>query len=362
MTPRRQRWTSLLVAGAKLIMFALLCWFIYHTFVSGNQQLGAHSWHIEPAWLLLSGALFLLGLLPTALFWHQVLVRAAQPTGFGEAIRAHYISQLGKYVPGKWMVILMRRAALANPAVENTVVAASIFYETFTMLAVGAAYSALVLTIWHPDQRLMIALAVGSALLLGVPTIPAVFQWLMIVLRVGKLNPTAAAKIGRIGWRVIFVGWVTISLGWLLQGMSLWATLRGIGATSGGPLDNLSLNTTAAALAVVAGFLSQIPGGLGMREWVSAELVEPQFGTAVAIVSAIIFRLVQLVSEVVISIILYTAGSLWLRRPAAPTEQQWAVPDTGECLCPRHASLNSRLCGAERAQLAGETLIGDRAS
>ena len=39
------------------------------------------------------------------------------------------------------MVILLRRVLLRGPRVENTVVAASVFFETFTTLAVGAAVS-----------------------------------------------------------------------------------------------------------------------------------------------------------------------------------------------------------------------------
>ena len=41
-----------------------------------------------------------------------MLRETGQKVQFGEAVRAFYISQLGKYVPGKWMVILLRRVLL----------------------------------------------------------------------------------------------------------------------------------------------------------------------------------------------------------------------------------------------------------
>jgi hypothetical protein len=224
---------------------------------------------------------------------------------------------LGKYVPGKWMVILLRRTLLQSRAVETTVVAASVFFETLTMLAVGAAMSALVLLIWHRDEMILIAMAVASTLLLGVPTIPPIFRWLIHVLRVGKLNPTAGDKFILVGWRTILVGCAGISLGWFVQGMALWATLQALGVAEGGPFHLLSLHTTSVALGVVAGFLSQIPGGLVMREWVSGELMEPQYGAAMGMISAVIFRLVLLVSEIAISIILYAVGWRRLREPAS---------------------------------------------
>ena len=311
MSTERRHWIRWLIALAKVALFAILCWAIYYAFVSGNETLSAHTWHVEPEWLVVSGVLYLLGVLPSAVFWHSVLVHAGQEVRLFPAVRAYYISQLGKYVPGKWMVIVLRRALVEGPKVENTVVAASVFFETFTMLAVGAAISAVVLLIGHHEQLLLIAAAVGSTALLGVPTIPVVFRWLVRILGVDKLNPTAGAKIASVPARTIVIGWITISCGWLLQGMSFWATLRAMGEAAGGPFVDLTLHTAAVALGIVAGFISQIPGGLGMREWVSAELIEPQYGRSVAIVSAVLFRLVLLVSELGISAILYLAA--WRR-------------------------------------------------
>jgi uncharacterized membrane protein YbhN (UPF0104 family) len=309
----KKRWTRHLITALKLGVFALLCWAIYHALTTGSAQLNEHVWHVEPWWLVASGALYLAGMLPPALFWHRVLVQTGQPAGMMESVRAYYISQLGKYVPGKWMVILLRRVLLRDPKVEHTVVAASVFFETFTFLAVGAALSTVLLLIWHTSQTLLIAEALGSLVLLGVPTIPFVFEFLLRKLGVTRLNPTAGKKFRRITWGNLIAGWGSISIGWLLQGASLWATLRGLGATNSGPLQDLPLDTAAVALSIVAGFLSQIPGGLAVREWVSAQLIEPTYGESMAIVSAIIYRLVLVVSELSISIILYVVG--WRRMP-----------------------------------------------
>jgi uncharacterized membrane protein YbhN (UPF0104 family) len=314
--PNRARWTRWAIGTVKLALCGLLCWFIYATFASGNEKLGELVWHVQPEWLVLSGVLYLVGLFPAAVFWHIVLDRTGQDARLGESLRAYYISQLGKYVPGKWMVILLRRALLTSTSAETTVVAASVFFETLTMLAVGAAIAAIELVIWHHDQVLLIATAIGSTLLLGIPTIPSVFEWLIRVLRVGKLNPTAGARFRQIDWRTLVLSWGAIAIGWVVQGLALWAVLRGLDATSAGPLDDLSLHTTAVSLGVVAGFISQIPGGLVMREWVSGELMSPVYGVQVGLVSAIIFRLVLLVSELVISIILYGAGLRRLRKPS----------------------------------------------
>ena len=322
MADQSRKWTRWLIPVAKLALLAVLAWGIYRAFIEGNATLGAHSWHADKTWLVLSGVLYLLGTLPGAVFWHRVLLRVGQNVSLASALRAYYISQLGKYVPGKWMVILLRRVLLHKGSTETMVVAASVFFETFTMLSVGSAVSAIVLIIWHPQQLLLIAAAVGATLLLGIPTVPSCFQWIMGVLRVGKLNPTAAQRFAHIGWRTMIVGWLMIAVGWLAQGASLWAVLRGMGATAESVWHELSLHTTAVAMGIVAGFISQIPGGLLVREWVSGELLEPVYGPSVALVSTVILRLVLLVSEVAISIIVYLAGWRPLGRNAADTESK----------------------------------------
>jgi uncharacterized membrane protein YbhN (UPF0104 family) len=63
--------------------------------------------------------------------------------------------------------------------------------------------------------------------------------------------------------------------------------------------------TVAVSLAVVAGFLSLLPGGLGVRELVLDELMIVPFGAMVALVSAVLLRLVWLLAELLVSGILY---------------------------------------------------------
>ena len=159
---------------------------------------------------------------------------------------------------------------------------------------------------------LLIAAAVGAVLLMGLPTVPAVFP--MVAARAGRRQ---AESDGR---RQVQPDRLAHDGHWLGRDLDRLALARhepvGHAARDGrgrpaARLYELSLHTTAVALGVVAGFVSQIPGGLVVREWVSGELLEPVYGPSVALVSTIIFRLVLLVSELVISIILYAAG--WRR-------------------------------------------------
>jgi uncharacterized membrane protein YbhN (UPF0104 family) len=83
------------------------------------------------------------------------------------------------------------------------------------------------------------------------------------------------------------------------------------------PLSDLPLLTACLALAIVAGFVSFIPGGLGVRELVTIPLLGVALGyePTTALVSAVLLRLCWLLSEVFVLIILYVVTRLTLSRP-----------------------------------------------
>ena len=103
----------------------------------------------------------------------------------------------------------------------------------------------------------------------------------------------------------MLIGWLLTAIGWVVAGLSFWAVLRSLGAADANPIGQLHLYTAGVTLATVAGFVSFVPGGAVVREAVLAELMVPLLGDAVALVSAILLRLVWLVAELVISGILY---------------------------------------------------------
>src|SRR5262245_4040227 len=58
---------------------------------------------LQPRWPWLRAAVgfYILGLGCSALFWHVLLTALGQRPTLGATLRAYYIGQLGRYVPGK---------------------------------------------------------------------------------------------------------------------------------------------------------------------------------------------------------------------------------------------------------------------
>jgi uncharacterized membrane protein YbhN (UPF0104 family) len=212
-------------------------------------------------------------------------------------------------VPGKALVVILRTGLIRSQRVDTGVAAASVFYETLTMMAVGALVACVIIAVSAREHVTFMLLALGLAAAAGLPTVPPVFRFLVHKLRVGKISPTAVERLAQLNYGLLAAGWLVMAGGWVLIGLSLWAILVAGGFTDPrNILDEMAICTAATALAFVAGFLSLLPGGVGIREAVLMELLEPRFGSAGALVAAIVARLVWLVSEALISGILYLVG------------------------------------------------------
>jgi hypothetical protein len=261
-------------------------------------------------------------------FWYFALRRLGQDAGFGEAIRAYYVGHLGKYVPGKAMVVVLRTGMIAGNRVHAGIAAASVFLETLTWLAVGsfwaAAYLAISLSLLR-GQHLAFWGAIGLMVLAGLPTFPPVFKRLARLAGIGRSDPVVAEKVNRLDYRVLLLGWLGMGIGWTIMGLSYWATLRGMGVPGADVLQELPRFTASVALATVMGFMVLlVPGGLVVREAALVGLILPYLTDVVAEpelvawISVALFRVVSVVSEVLISGILYVGGMRWRRASPPP--------------------------------------------
>ena len=106
-------------------------------------------------WLAASGGLYLLGTLFSGIFWHRVLRALGQNVGFWTALRAYYIGHLGKYVPGKAMVVILRAGLIRGQGVDTSLAVVSVFFETLTMMSVGALLAAAIVAVWFRGQTLL---------------------------------------------------------------------------------------------------------------------------------------------------------------------------------------------------------------
>lgn len=308
---RLRYWLLLLL---KLAIFALVAWFVRGTLIAAWEQLGRHPLRLEPLWLLGAGGVYLLGLAPAALFWYYALRVMGQKPGIWDTLRAYYVGHLGKYVPGKALVVIIRVGMVGGEKVHMGVAAASVFVETLTMMAVGAFIAALIVAMALGEEVMLFWGAVGLMLLAVLPTLPPVFRPIAKA-AVGRNDPAVAARLRNLRYRTLAVGWLCMAPVWAAVGVSLWCVLRAMGIERFSPWDDLPTLTATAALATVAGFLSLIPGGLGVRDLLLIHLLAHPglfaLGQVEAAVGGALLRIVWVLSETLISAILYGTAFLY---------------------------------------------------
>jgi uncharacterized membrane protein YbhN (UPF0104 family) len=334
-----------ILVGVKLVVLLVVGYFLVKAVRDAQDELSRHDFSIfsvRPVWLLASAIFYLIGMLPMGIYWHRLLVSMGQRPRLADTLRAFYAGHLGKYVPGKAMVVLIRAGMLRGERVNATVTAVSVFAETLTMMAVGAFLAATTIAWQFAEERMFFLLAIGLLLVSGIPTWPPVFRCLV---RTFDISASRIAEFTRRGppdrspgqdltqvpdsarsslklaeagysWSVVLNGWIADLVGWLILGLSLLAVLNGIvqPVSFGGSAERYLAALASVTLATVVGFLSLLPAGVLVRELVIQGLLSPQLGPGMAMVSAIVFRLVSLVAELVCAALLHLSRARFKTR------------------------------------------------
>lgn len=292
---------------------------------------------LRPGWLVLAGLFYLLGWVPSVWYWKVLIARMGDEISWPAAFRAYYCGHLGKYVPGKALVPVIRGQLAAAAGGRFRSGALATVYETLVMMGVGGEVTVALLPFllpadldrsppllrglvtnpagrWLLDHPFVPPLAVLAFVMISLPLVGRLFAYVA-----GKFAPVENADtlVRRIDARLIGEGFLVFCVAWAIHGLALWATLRGVGADV--RLADLPAWTACVALPTVAGFAALFaPGGVGVREGVLIEVLKlrPGVDARQAVAAAIILRLVGLAAEVIAAAVLYYGVKV--RPPAKP--------------------------------------------
>jgi uncharacterized membrane protein YbhN (UPF0104 family) len=305
-------WKRLLRWAVGCAVLLAVAWHVRKSWADLLAQSAGRSWSLP--WLALSAAAYALGLLFFAAFFRRILCVQSQALPFLPLLRAYILSHLGKYIPGKALVVVIRAHESARAGARVAAAVLATFYETFLMMAAGASLATLAAAAVLPHALLTIPLPFASsslllplwtlALLMALPLLAAVlppcFNRLVRLLRspFPDINPNA---LPRIHAPLFLEGLAWAAAGWLAWAASLLAVIAAMGEASPSP-QLLALALACIALATVAGFLVAVfPGGLVIREGVLMATLGPALGNANAILAAVVLRLVWILTELLAS-------------------------------------------------------------
>jgi uncharacterized membrane protein YbhN (UPF0104 family) len=296
----RQWWPAVKVA-----FLLVLVVFLVRFFFQNLPHLDLRNHPPHASWLLLAGVLYLLWFSGSTTYWRALLASLGQWPPALAAVRAYYIGQLGKYVPGKAWALLMRANLIAPFGVSRGVATLTAFYEVLTTMASGALFALVLLAIFGTDtaepltwdgvvQMLKLEVPAGAAIDRKVlvllcacflcaysgPILPPLFNWVVHHVSLPFRDKDAPAPRMRTGVLIKGVG-LTL-MGWLFLGGSLLAVVRAVC----GPDLPWSIPMAARVFGVMAlawfgGFIVvAAPGGIGPREYLMILFLTPELVAA----------------------------------------------------------------------------------
>jgi len=279
-----------------------------------REGLAAYDRPLCWSWLLVAGVCYLAGLVPAAVFWWLTMRDRGAAPSFTRTFAAYFAGHLGKYVPGKGLVVVIRAGMMQSTGVPLATGAVTCAHETLLMMATGAlvAAAAVLLAADFARREYLLGMSLAVGVGLGVLALPPVISRLSVLLTRPFGGTDASQSAAR--WRTLGAGAAMIAVGWLLMGLSLAAVLAAMGELKAleqrmGLVSVAGLLTGAVAMATVGGFVSFTPGGLGSRELILVETLGPALGTdaaVIAAVAAVLLRVVWIAAEAL------AAGLFWI--------------------------------------------------
>lgn len=336
--------------GVKWGLCLLVLGFVGRRAVQLGQQEDWSQIPFHAGWLVLAGLVYLVGWLPSVWFWRTLIGRVGGDVRFDDAARAYYCGHLGKYVPGKATVLVIRSALLKNRGAPVTVSVLTVTCETLMMMSTGVAVAVTLLpwlvsneqtTEWPTWVREILALP-WLQWILSLPWLPGaivVASCLILSPIIASLLTLLAVKFTpkgmmggesrvRITAQLVIQGLAAFTLSWVLQGLSLGLTLRSVS-------DSIFWSqwpvwTGGMALATSVGFAMVFaPAGLGVREVFLLLVLEAQPDVTPGQAAAVTFlmRAVSFVSEICMAIVLYYFVRTKTPPPQHPASQQTTLPE-----------------------------------
>lgn len=266
---RRTLWK---VAQVAIVAGAL--WFVADRIRDQWSELAAVGASLAPDYgLLAASAAVVLSSYVVLIWTWQHTVRAwGERLGFRDAARIWFVSNLGRYVPGKvWQIgamgVLAQRAGISPVAAVGSSLVVSIV-NVLAGLAVAAATGAGSLDL--PRWAVPVSVLLGASVALA--------PWLLpIAARVATVVLRREIRLAPLPHSAVWIAALGCTIAWLMYGVAFrWMHIALIGQ----PTGTLAGSTAAFTTSYLAGFLVLIaPGGIGVREYTLIPLLG-RFGIA----------------------------------------------------------------------------------
>lgn len=312
MPPSRKRlWLAAqaVLAVAIIVAVGRNFWTMLDQDALASFSIGERAWYFVPA-----GVLYMCAHTTWGTYWWMLLRYQKVRVSWGCGVRAYFVSQFGKYVPGKVWVLALRYGQLRGVAGASfPVIGLTAAYETLVTMASGAMLAAVLI----PATGIGGDYTSGKGpIIAGIASLPiGLFLLVRLVNRITRMRkgPDAQA-VSNVPLWLLIVGLLQAACAWCLLGLSLRLVVLAV--VPGYPM-NYEGDLASVTASYVVGFIILVaPGGLGPREFVLVKCLEPRLvefasnPAGQAVVIALLLRFVWTLFEVSVAGCLYVWSKL----------------------------------------------------
>ena len=327
-------------------LFLLVLWYVAtqaQRLWDANREIDVQ---FDWKYLVAAGLVSQLSWLPSTWFWQRLIeLLGEKKCQRYPLIRAYFCGSIGKYVPGKAAVILIRSALVRKHGVSFVRASIASAVEAGAVMLVGCVVTvAFAVTIIPTDSLpkwiaesvprestswigLLTAVVI---LVLAMPIVAVPSNWIFV--RIARIVEKRAqlkaveensatsetssgqkpadqevtdSAIGRLTWQFLVAASLMFALSWAGHGLSLLLVLRSMNSEIM-TVDAWVISTAAAAAGTSIGFFAVFaPGGLAVREGLIITLLAPSMGGPIAVAGAGLYRLASLAAECAAALVLY---------------------------------------------------------
>ena len=240
--------------------------------------------------------------------WRATVQAWGERIGVADATRIWFVSNLGRYVPGKvWQIgamgLMAQRVGVSPVAAVGSALVVSLVHVLVGFAVVATTGRELLLHVAPGGALLPVTIA---TMVLGVALAP----WLLPpLLRVASRVTGRAVTLPALPPRTIWIAAVGSAIAWLLVGVAFHELAS---ALLGGTTGDVATYIAVFTLSYLLGFLALFaPGGIGVRELSMAALL-----VGAALVTAPEAALLVVASRLWLTVLEILPGALFLAWPS----------------------------------------------
>lgn len=292
-TVQNKKAVLLRLAGIAVVL--LIFGFMFRSLYLDWEQIVAHQWDLNAVSLLVAFSLMLSAAALYAFLWKLILERLGAPLSYRKSYRIFFLSQLGRYIPGKIWSILGLVYLSEKEGVSKVMSSASVMLQLMLQVVSGVMVFAVTLPFWESMDAVpglsILLLSLPAGLILMHPAL--VSRGVNLALRLTgqpetELTWSYGYLLRQLGFWAVF---------WLLNGVAYHFLIRSIDSS---PLPRFFVLAGIFSIAWVAGFVSLVtPAGLGVMEGTLVFLLSFYFPIHVATVIALWTRVARTAVDLV---------------------------------------------------------------